>query len=85
MWNAFEDKQAALRKSKGATAADMCHDAATIRADARLEEAADAVVRSRKHRLAVLDGEGRCVGVLSRGDLLRATLQRMRELEKGSG
>ena len=75
MWNAFSDRQAARSKTSGSTAAEMCHEAVLIRDDALLEAAADAIVRQRVHRLAVVDSEGRCVGLLSRGDILAATLK----------
>ncbi len=75
MWTAFSDMQEVISKTGGSTAADVCHEAATVSASARLEDAADVIVRKKVHRLAVLDAGGRCVGILSRGDILKATLQ----------
>jgi hypothetical protein len=67
--------QEVIQKTGGSTAADVCHEAATVNASARLEDAADLIVRRKVHRLAVVDGAGRCVGIISRGDILKATLQ----------
>jgi hypothetical protein len=84
MWTAFSDMQEVIQKTGGSTAADVCHDAATVRADARLEDAADTIVRRKVHRLAVVDRAGRCVGILSRGDILKATLLRLRAMNSGA-
>jgi CBS domain-containing protein len=75
MWTAFSDMQEVIQKTGGSTAADVCHEAATVNASARLEDAADLIVRRKVHRLAVVDAAGRCVGIISRGDILKATLQ----------
>ena len=74
MWNAFSEQQEVAQKTGATTAGEVCHEAATVVDTARLEDAADAIVRRKVHRLAVVDAEGRCVGVLSRGDILKATL-----------
>ena len=74
MWTAFSEQQELIQKTGGSTAAEVCHDAATVADTARLEDAADLIVRRKVHRLAVVDAQGKCVGVLSRGDILKATL-----------
>jgi CBS-domain-containing membrane protein len=74
MWTAFSEQQELIQKTGGTTAAEVCHDAATVADSARLEDAADLIVRRKVHRLAVVDAKGKCVGVLSRGDILKATL-----------
>lgn len=79
MWHAALEEQQLRSKTGGQTAGDVCHPAATILVDARLEEAADIIVRNKVHRLAVVDGEGTCVGILSRGDILKATLEALRQ------
>ena len=73
MWNSFLDKQETMSKTGGQTAGDVCHDAAVISHRAPLEEAADMIVRQKVHRLAVVDDSERCIGCLSRGDILAAT------------
>ena len=74
MWMAFSEQQELIQKTAGSTAGEVCHDAATVADTARLEDAADVIVRRKVHRLAVVDAQGKCVGVLSRGDILKATL-----------
>ena len=74
MWNAFSEQQEVAQKTGATTAGEVCHEAATVVDTARLEDAADAIVRRKVHRLAVVDATGKCVGVLSRGDILKATL-----------
>ena len=85
MWNAFAEQRETISKTAGQTAGAVCHDAATVAASARLEDAADLIVRRKVHRLAVLDdATGRCVGILSRGDILKATLARLRAMNGGN-
>jgi CBS domain-containing protein len=50
------------------------HKAFTISPDAPMEDAADMVVRKRAHRICVTDDDGVLLGVVSRGDIMRATI-----------
>ena len=50
------------------------HRAFEISPDAPMEDAADMVVRKRAHRICVVDSEGVLLGVVSRGDIMRATI-----------
>jgi len=75
MWTAFSEEQEVIQKTGASTAGEVCHVAATVADSARLEDAADVIVRQKVHRLAVVDAQGKCVGVLSRGDILKATLR----------
>jgi CBS-domain-containing membrane protein len=62
-----------LRKAVGATVADvMSTDAPTCREDDTLETVATTLHNRGLSRLAVVDGDGRLVGIVSRGDLVRA-------------
>jgi len=62
-----------LRKAVGATVADvMDTDAPTCREDDTLETIATALHKRGASRMAVIDGAGRLVGIVSRGDLVRA-------------
>ncbi len=66
----FEDD---LRKAVGATVSDvMDTDAPTCREDDTLETVATALHERNASRMAVVDDEGRLVGIVSRGDLVRA-------------
>lgn len=62
-----------LRKAVGATVADvMDTDAPTCRPDDTLETVATALHDRNASRMAVVDDDGRLLGVVSRGDLVRA-------------
>ena len=62
-----------LRKAVGATVADvMDADAPTCGPDDTLETVATLLHDSNASRLPVIDDDGRLIGVVSRGDLVRA-------------
>ena len=62
-----------LRKAVGATVFDaMDADAPTCRPDDTLEHVATVLHERNASRMAVVDDDGRLVGVVSRGDLVRA-------------
>ncbi|MDQ3897832.1 MAG: CBS domain-containing protein [Actinomycetota bacterium] len=62
-----------LRKAVGATVADvMDPDAPTCRPDDTIESVATILHGRNASRLAVVDDDNRLVGIISRGDLVRA-------------
>ena len=62
-----------LRKAVGATVADvMDSDAPTCGPDDTLETVATTLHKRNASRMAVVDDDGRLIGVVSRGDLVRA-------------
>ncbi len=62
-----------LRKAVGATVSDvMDTDAPTCREDDTLETVATTLHERNASRMAVVDDDGRLVGIVSRGDLVRA-------------
>lgn len=62
-----------LRKAVGATVADvMDTDAPTCREDDTLETVATTLHKRGASRMAVVDDGGRLIGIVSRGDLVRA-------------
>jgi len=62
-----------LRKAVGATVADvMDTEPPTCRPDDTLESVATVLHERNASRLPVLDDDGRLIGVVSRGDLVRA-------------
>ena len=63
-----------LERTTAETAAQACHALELVAESTLLGDAADLIVRKRLHRLGVVDEGGRLTGVLSRGDVLRATL-----------
>jgi CBS domain-containing protein len=65
--------EADLRKAVGATVGDvMDADAPTCNPDDTLETVATALHDRNSSRMAVVDDDGRLVGLVSRGDLVRA-------------
>ena len=62
-----------LRKAVGATVSDvMDPDAPTCRPDDNLESVATTLHDNNASRMAVVDDDGRLLGIVSRGDLVRA-------------
>jgi CBS domain-containing protein len=62
-----------LRKAVGATVADvMDRDAPTCRPDDTIESVATVLHERNASRMPVVDADGRLVGIISRGDLVRA-------------
>src|SRR5689334_3156653 len=63
----------------------MNSNPARIAARSTMREAAELVSRSQASDLAVVDDEGRFVGILAEGDLMRAALRRFDEVVAGGG
>jgi CBS domain-containing protein len=59
--------------------------AATVDAGATVKQAVDVLAASQASDLMVVAGDGRFVGVLSEGDLIRAVLPRYDEILQGGG
>lgn len=65
-----------MRKFAALTAAEaMDDDPSTIRVDETVEDAATKMVFRKMHHLAVLDADGRVVGIMSRSDIIRWIVQ----------
>jgi len=65
--------EADLRKAVGATVSDvMDAEAPTCSPDDTVETVATSLHERNASRMAVVDGDGRLVGIVSRGDLVRA-------------
>lgn len=85
MWREFLDLKEVAARASSQTVGQIMHDAYTVNRNESMEEAASLVIRDKVHRLTVLDDEGRLVGVLSRGDIMRATLLAMQaNIQKGN-
>ena len=52
----------------------VMHRAFKIHPDVSMEEVANLVVQKRAHRICVVDDDGVLLGVVSRGDIMRATI-----------
>ncbi len=64
-----------LRRAVGGTVADvMTRDPRTIEPDATLEEAATELHANDISRLPVVDADGALLGILARGDIIRAMI-----------
>jgi CBS domain-containing protein len=74
-WQAFTAVKRLLAKSGGKKIRDvMSSNPITVTADTDLDEAARIILVKRIRRLPVVDADGRLVGVLSRGNLVKAAL-----------
>jgi CBS domain-containing protein len=58
----------------GSLYVQVMHRAHCISLDASVEAAANLVVQKRAHRICVVDDSETLVGVVSRGDIMRATM-----------
>lgn len=54
------------------------HDTFIVDENTSISDVADAIVRKRLHRIFVQNSESKLVGVVSRGDILRATIMNYR-------
>ncbi|QYG91560.1 CBS domain-containing protein [Iamia sp. SCSIO 61187] len=64
-----------LRRALGGTVADvMTHDPHTVGPDETLEDAATLLHTHDVSRLPVVDDDGRLLGILARGDIIRAMI-----------
>lgn len=74
-WQAFKEVKRLLAKSSGKKVKDvMTATPITVRPETGLDEAATLLLSKKIHRLPVVTGEGKLVGVLSRGNLVKAAL-----------
>ncbi|KAK3248391.1 hypothetical protein CYMTET_42140 [Cymbomonas tetramitiformis] len=78
MWSTFTTVKEAAEKTQAQTAGQLMHDAGTIRDTSTIEEAAQVIFLQKLHRLCVVDEDEKLVGVLSRGDILKATLRNLK-------
>ncbi len=62
-----------IHKALGQTVGEvMTSHVTTIKPDKSLQEAAQALQQKQVHRLPVLDNAGKLIGILTRGDIIRA-------------
>lgn len=86
-WKTFKAIQLLLLKNAGANVADvMTPNPLCCRANTNIEDAARVLLQSRFHRLPVVDETGALIGLLTRGNVVRAALMMKRAAEgKGMG
>ncbi|KAE8007999.1 hypothetical protein FH972_004549 [Carpinus fangiana] len=75
-WKAFNEIQKLLSKTNGKVVGDLMTPAPLIvRESTNLEDAARLLLETKFRRLPVVDGDGKLVGLLTRGNVVRAALQ----------
>ncbi|CAI0557405.1 unnamed protein product [Linum tenue] len=79
-WKAFNEIQKLLGKTNGKVVGDlMTPNPLTVRENTNLEDAVRLLLETKYRRLPVVDGDGKLVGLLTRGTVVRAALQMKRE------
>ena len=61
----------------------MTTPAITIKPDANIAEAVRMMDDRRIRRLTVADGGGKLLGIITRADILKAVINKVKELKKG--
>ncbi|GAB2251822.1 hypothetical protein Droror1_Dr00004669 [Drosera rotundifolia] len=75
-WKVFNEIQKLLSKTNGQVIADVMTLAPlVVRETTNLEDAARLLLETRYRRLPVVDADGKLVGIITRGDVVRAALQ----------
>lgn len=81
-WKTFNEVQKLLGKTKGKVVGDLMTPAPlVVRESTNLEDAARLLLKTKYRRLPVVDGKGRLVGIITRGNVVRAALQIKRATE----
>ncbi|CAI5942532.1 unnamed protein product [Closterium sp. NIES-65] len=84
-WKAFKEIQLLLMKNAGATVGDvMTPNPLCARAMTNIEDAARVLIESKFHRLPIVDEDGVLIGLLTRGNVVRAALM-MKRMAEGKG
>lgn len=75
-WKTFNEVQKLLSKTDGKLVGDLMTPAPlVVRENTNLEDAARLLLETKYRRLPVVDGEGKLVGIITRGNVVRAALQ----------
>ncbi|KAH1113527.1 hypothetical protein J1N35_006905 [Gossypium stocksii] len=81
-WKTFNEVQKLLNKTNGQVVGDLMTPAPlVVRETTNLEDAARLLLETKYRRLPVVDVEGKLVGIITRGNVVRAALQIKREIE----
>ncbi|KAG0569301.1 hypothetical protein M758_6G076900 [Ceratodon purpureus] len=85
-WKAFKEIQKLLIKTNGKTVGDvMTPSPLVVREDTNLEDAARVLLDTKFRRLPVVNDNGKLVGLLTRGNVVRAALVMKRAAEDALG
>ncbi|KAL2512138.1 CBS domain-containing protein CBSX1 [Abeliophyllum distichum] len=75
-WKTFNEIQKLLSKTNGQVISDLMTPAPlVVRENSNLEDAARLLLKTKYRRLPVVDGDGKLVGIITRGNVVRAALQ----------
>lgn len=78
----FNEVQKLLAKTKGKVVGDLMTPAPlVVRELTNLEDVARLLLKTKYRRLPVVDGKGELVGIITRGNVVRAALQIKRATE----
>lgn len=82
-WKAFNELQKLLNKTNGKIVAEvMTPSPLVIRETTNLEDAARLLLETKYRRLPVVDSSGKLVGLLTRGNVIKAALQMKRAIQQ---
>ncbi|VFQ75302.1 unnamed protein product [Cuscuta campestris] len=81
-WKTFNEVQMLLSKTNGKVVGDLMTPAPlVVRESTNLEDAARLLLKTKYRRLPVVDSDGKLVGILTRGNVVRAALKIKRSTE----
>ncbi|XP_030943591.1 CBS domain-containing protein CBSX2, chloroplastic-like isoform X2 [Quercus lobata] len=81
----FNEIQKLIGKNNGKVVGDLMTPAPlVVRESTNLEDAARLLLETKYRRLPVVDGDGKLVGIITRGNVVRAALQIKRASEKST-
>ncbi|CAL9195018.1 unnamed protein product [Musa hybrid cultivar] len=84
-WKAFNEIQKLLSKTNGRTIGEVMTPAPlVVRETTNLEDVARQLLETKYRRLPVVDSDGKLVGIITRGNVVRAALQIKHEMERKS-
>ncbi|KAK9287217.1 hypothetical protein L1049_015630 [Liquidambar formosana] len=85
-WKAFNKIQKLLSKTNGQVVGDLMTPAPlVVRETTNLEDAARLLLETKYRRLPVVDVDGKLVGIITRGNVVRAALKIKKTSEEGDG
>ncbi|ESR36214.1 hypothetical protein CICLE_v10029198mg [Citrus x clementina] len=84
-WKTFNELQRLLSKTNGKVVGDLMTPAPlVVHENTNLEDAARLLLETKYRRLPVVDGDGKLVGLITRGNVVRAALQIKRDGERST-
>ncbi|XP_059652911.1 CBS domain-containing protein CBSX1, chloroplastic-like isoform X1 [Cornus florida] len=82
-WKTFNEIQKLLNKTNGKVVGDLMTPAPlVVRETTNLEDAVRLLLETKYHRLPVVDSDGKLIGIITRGNVVRAALKIKRASEK---